>query len=142
MKKAFFFAVLAAVGLILAPTIERNYHILTTDPPLSQMVKNLEEQVVCAKKAGFVFKTPVIRTYKKRESYPHSGIAYINLGVNVIVLAPFASYETLAHELGHIIDSQSGRKGPLFDNIRHLKSQEFANAIRDIILRECKSIKP
>ena len=36
----------------------------------------------------------------------------------------------IAHELGHIIDFQTGRIGhPLFDNIRHLDAEMFAHAI-------------
>ncbi len=114
---------------------------MTTDPPPAYMVQDMEEQIKCAKKAGFVIKKPTLRIMRPPFAHntPH-GFAYMD--ENLIILIPYASYEILAHELGHIVDAQTGREGPLFDHIRDLELQAFANAIRDIILNECKPVFP
>jgi len=70
---------------------------------------------------------------------PH-GFAYMEL--NVITLVSFASYETLAHELGHIVDAQTRRKGhSFFIDKKDLPIEEFANAVKRVILKECQSVK-
>lgn len=122
---------LGAVFVVGRPVFAKVQIIMTTDPPPVYMVKNLEEQMECAKKAGFVIKKPKLRIMKKPYVYgsPH-GFAYIEL--NVITLVSFASYETLAHELGHIINYQTGRNG---------EDQALADSIKEIILKECQSVK-
>ena len=114
MKKVLGVAVIIALLLIMKATnLPKLSIILTTDPPFTYMVKNMEAQLVCAKKAGFMVKKPVLRMMRPPfNSETPLGLAYMHL--NVVVLAPYASYETIAHELGHIIDAQSGRKGHLF----------------------------
>ena len=108
------------------------------------MINNLDEQVACAQRAGFVFKKPILRVMRKpvvlddSSGVPYfpSGIAHMNY--NIILLANYASYETMAHELGHIIDWQTRRKGhPFFRGKEKMGSQEFANAIMEVILAEC-----
>lgn len=112
--------------------------VLTTDPPPTLMARNLEEQVGCAKRAGFVFNKPMLRITKWSyvSGTPHGWADYLS---NTIILVSFASYDTLGHELGHIIDRQTGRKGhPFFVGKEKMYYQTLADAIRDVILRECK----
>lgn len=136
MKKIL--AILALLGVVVAlvkPVLERSQMlsqiINTTDPPPVYVVKNMEEQIECAKKAGFVIKKPILRIMRLPyvPASPH-GFAYIEL--NVITLVYFASYETLAHELGHITNHQMGRNG---------MDQALADAVKGAILKECQSVK-
>ncbi|MDP3731177.1 MAG: hypothetical protein Q8R34_01635 [bacterium] len=106
------------------------------------MARNLEEQIKCAKKAGFVFKPPMLRIVKLASTNwatPH-GYAYMHL--NIIILAPYASYDTMAHELGHIVDAQTGRQGhPFFDNKKNWDKQNLADAVKEVVLKECYSAR-
>lgn len=110
------------------------------------MVKDMEEQIQCAKKAGFVIKKPTLRMmrwpYEYDPSHAHAhGLAYMNL--NLIMLIPYALYRTIAHELGHILDGQTHRKGhPFFKDKENWDNEVFADAIRDIIIKECKPANP
>lgn len=120
---------------ILSLKIERISRV--TDPPSSFVLNNLKQQLGCAEKSGFVIRPPILRMIR----LPYStllppGFAY--RGINVITLSQIASDEVMAHELGHIIDYQTGRRGPLFDSIRNLPEEYFADAIRDIIIQECR----
>lgn len=151
MKKGIIVAILLGVGIHFLQYITINYFdpvpaiyiIVTTSPPHEYMVKDLEEQAECAKKAGFVFKFPRLRVMKSGYAgYGWKGLkgfAYMHPSINTIVLAPWASYETIAHELGHIIDGQMRRKGhPLFEKIKDYPPQEFADAVKEVILNECR----
>ena len=142
MKKAtlILIFVLVCLAIILADNkLHRKLSLIaTTDPPSALMLKNMKEQIECAKKAGFIIEEPTLRVMKPPYAKNlYHGLAYMDL--NLILLVNFASYETLAHELGHIVDAQSGRKGPQFDAIRKLPVQAFADAIKDIILSKCRS---
>ena len=145
MKKALIVSLLLTVAFVvftvLKTPIGKSKIILTTDPPPDYMIKDLEEQMGCAKRAGFIIKKPTLRTMKPPfNSKTPNGLAYMDL--DIIVLIPFASYETLAHELGHIIDAQTKRKGhPFFADKQNLDIQSFADAVKEVILKECALIK-
>ena len=140
MKRVFMFCILFCVTFVAVLNLKMFYLILTTDPPPAYMVKNLEEQVGCAKKAGFVFEKPILRILKPPYKFgsPH-GFAHMYL--NIITIVTFASYETMAHELGHIIDYQTGRKGhPFFVGKENLDIEVFAYVVGDVILNQCRSV--
>lgn len=139
LKRILIVLIFLCAGGIVDKTPQKFRIISATDPPLAYMIKNLAEQAECARKAGFVFKQPMLRV--KRPPYefdtPH-GWAYMEL--NIIVLVYYASYETMAHEMGHIIDAQMKRKGhPFFVGKENWDIQSFAEAIKEVILNECKS---
>ena len=118
------------------------YLIVTTDPPHAYMVKNLEEQLECAKRAGFIVKPPRLRMLKLpyQSGSPH-GFAHMSF-INMITLVHFASYETLGHELGHIIDYQTGRKGhPFFDDKKDWYDQALADAIKEAVFNACRPVE-
>lgn len=136
--------VLAAIFIsfvICIVTIE-GILIVTTDPPHVYMVKNLEEQLECAKRAGFIVKPPRLRILKPpyQSGSPH-GFAHMSF-INMITLVHFASYETLGHELGHIIDYQTGRKGhSFFDDKKDWSDQVLADAIKEAVFNACRTIE-
>ena len=134
---------LVVLGSIFMGTrvLPKLYIIATTDPPYLYMKQDLAELSVCAREAGFEFDPPMLRVMKPAYVWgrPHG---YAEVWSNVVLLAPYASYETIAHELGHIIDYQMGQKGhPLFERYRKSPklSQEVADAIRDVILDTCST---
>lgn len=112
--------------------------IVYTDSPGKYIQDEFNKQVGCAREAGFQFKQPLLRVRKEVYSPGQpDGLAYRFL--NIVVIAPYASYETRAHELGHKIDWQMKRKGhPAFDKIKNLDDQNFANAVAEIILDQCR----
>ncbi len=120
-------------------------YILTTDPPFQYMVVNLAEQTKCAKKAGFIhIKKPSVRVMRGRyvstNSYGNTYYpdGYALLPFNMIILANYASYVTMAHEMGHIIDYQTKRRGhPLFIGNENLDDQIMADLIGHAILKAC-----
>lgn len=128
------------VGIMVGRFLSKSIIILTTDPPHAYMVKALKEQLGCAQKAGFVIKPPTLRVIKPPYVFG-SPYGYAKPYENIITVVYFASYETIGHELGHIIDYQTGRKGhPFFDNKKDWNDQVLADAVRDVILNQCKSI--
>lgn len=130
-------ALIASILLIyIGPVIEKYYIIATSEPAYSYMNEDLDESIVCANKLfGIKISRPIIRV-RKYESDGIHGRAHMDL--NIIILAPFASYETIAHELGHIIDAQTLRKGhPDLEKMENFSIQEFADAIKDMILNNC-----
>ena len=138
MKKEFLWILLlilvSTLAIKLVPTIQI---IINTNPPPVYTVKSLEEQIECAKKAGLPpIKRPILRIMKPPiDPNKPSGSAY---HFNFIVLSPYTSYSILGHELGHIIDFQTNRHGsPVFETLKDLPEQEFADSIRNIILHEC-----
>ena len=136
--------VLAAVFVffVIVITVVEGIIIVTTDPPHAYMVKNLEEQLECAKKAGFTVKPPRLRMLKPpyEPDSPH-GFAHMSI-INMITLVHFASYETLGHELGHIIDYQTGRKGhPFFDDKKDWSDQALADAIKEAVFNACRTVE-
>lgn len=101
------------------------------------MNEDLDENIACANKLfGIKVDRPIIRVKRYEPGDPH-GLAHMHL--NVITLAPFASYETIAHELGHIVDVQTLRKGHLdLESMKNLSIQEFADAIKNMVINNCK----
>lgn len=113
--------------------------IVDTDSPGKYVQDGLNEQIGCAREAGFKFIRPLLRVRKEVYFLDRSyyGLAYVLL--NIIVVVPYASDQTLAHELGHIIDWQTKRKGhPAFDKIKDLDNENFADAIAEVILDQCR----
>ena len=116
------------------------YLVATTDPPPEYMVKNLEEQMGCAERLGFTVRRPILRVMKKPPGWNEiQGWAHDVWPNSLIILAPYGSYQTMAHELGHVIDFQTDRKGhPDFEVIKYATMEGFADVIRDKILAECQ----
>lgn len=114
--------------------------IITTNSPPAYMIKNLEEQIKCAKNIGFKIGRPILRVMKEPPDWNESkGYAFDVWPRGLVLLAPYTSYQTMAHELGHITDFQTDRKGhPIFEQIKDLPTEAFANAIKDRILAECQ----
>lgn len=132
------FLTVFALFIYISPVIEKYYIIATTEPAYSYMNDDLDENIACANKLFDIqIVRPVIRI-KKYELGDSHGIAHMHL--NMITLAPFASYETIAHELGHIIDTQTSRKGhPDLEEMKDLSIQVFADAVKDMVLNNCKT---
>lgn len=138
MKKFLIVAIVLVLAVFVGREIrswhERRQIIRTTSPPTELMMKNLEEQMACAEKAGFMIKKPILRIMKPG---PYLGYAYLDY--NIITLVSYATHETMAHELGHMVDAQTKRKGhPYFKGKENWDSQSFADAIKVKILEECK----
>lgn len=117
--------------------------IVATNPPPAYMVKNLEEQMKCAKNIGLEIGRPILKVMKEPPARNASqGYAFDVWPRGLILLAPYASYQTMAHELGHITDFQTDRKGnPIFERVKDLPMEAFADAIKDRILVECQKLE-
>ncbi len=130
--------ILAFVGIKIRD-IDRWVLILITDPPPPLMIKKMDEQYECVRKAGFAIKKPTLRLIKSAyvPDTPR-GFAYDYYKYGVITLFDFSSYQTLAHEMGHIIDYQTKRKGHLFfQGKENWDIEVFADAVKAVILTEC-----
>lgn len=132
------FLTVFALFIYIVPVLEKYYIIATTEPAYLYMNDDLDENIACANKLfGIKIARPIIRVIKYEPGDPH-GFAYMYL--NIITLAPFASYETIAHELGHIIDAQTSRKGHSdLELMKNFSIQEFADAVKDTVLNNCKT---
>lgn len=114
-----------------------------TDPPPAYMVKNFEKQIGCAERIGFKTRLPILRVMKESPGWNEpQGWAYNVWPNSLIILAPYASYQTMAHEIGHVVDFQTRRKGhPDFERLQHVPTEYFADVIGDKILIECQKPK-
>lgn len=108
-----------------------------------KLEKVLSEVVELARKKGFKFETPSVSAHNSRKygllgaSYSMPARAMANKGESIAYDLDYFSIDNdlgyvravMAHELGHIIDKQTERKGhPLFDKIKHLDGEGFADA--------------
>ncbi len=139
--------ILAAIIIFLGIFFWKDCEILgvylTTDSPPEYQVRNMKELIACAAESGFIINPPPMLRIMKRPYSAEllSGYAYKYL--NIISLTDYASYETLAHELGHIVDFQTHRKGhSFFVGKEKMDEQVFANEIREIILNNCRKVQP
>lgn len=134
------FVLTITLTLIIAVFDSTVRFIAITDPPTEYMVKNLEEQLECAKRVGFKIKRPILRVMKSQPGgNKFNGIANNLWPRDFIRLVPYASYQTMAHELGHVVDYQTSRRGnPELKKIKDLSMEAFADVIMDKILAECQ----
>lgn len=141
MKKYHWPALVFVWSIILIALFWKTiYLVVTTKPPPDYMVKNLEEQIKCARKIGIDIRRPIFRVMEKSPNGNEpNGLAHDIWPNGLIVLAPYASYQTMAHELGHITDYQTDRiSNPMFEQIKDLSMENFANVVRDKIIIECQ----
>ena len=138
MKKNLFIVAMACIvfflGVIVVP---RLFIVATTEPAYAYMQKDMEEQVICARKAGFDIYPPTIRVMKPAYVFGRPD-GYADGPGNIILLAPYASYDTIGHELGHIINFQRGWKSySFFKWMDMYGDQGLADTVRDAILEAC-----
>lgn len=140
MKRSFLIILISliiALTYLIQPLSVATIIILNSDPPAAVMVNKMKDQIECARRAGFIIAPPILRTMRGPYRFDSpQGQAYMRY--NIVTLADYATFEILAHELGHIIDWQSKRKGhPFFIGKENLNVQEFADAVKHVILNEC-----
>lgn len=150
---------IAFTGCLLLFCIDMVHIFHITKPPEKFLREKFQQSVLCAYQAGFRFHIPILRQktglnekhfflWKNERALAGTTVHYTISPTVVMVINPLSvpndnTHFPFPHELGHVIEFETHRKGhPAFDKLRNLGREEFADAIGEIILQTCNLPQP